>query len=390
MSKIITLIILSIFAPLCQANAQTAVDTLCHTLDSLCQPMQRTSLIGMMVYDLDRDTLLYARNEHQTMRPASVMKTITAITALDRLGSKYRIKTLLRYTGEICDSTRTLNGNLYLVGGMDSKLNNDDLAAFADSLHSMGIDTIRGIVCFDHHMKDTLMWGEGWCWDDDNPTLTPLLYDGKAELAEQFLKNLKAHNIFFDSTLVMAPTPESAITIASRYHTIDQILKRMLKDSNNLFAETLFYHTALSATRPATADAARKITHDLIHKMGLEPKDYRVADGSGLSLYNYITPELVMHYLLYAHADEHIYRHLYPALPVAGTDGTLANRMVRSVADGRVHAKTGTVTGVSSLAGYINTVTNRHFAFVIIINGTLDTKSARDLQDQLCIHLCSE
>lgn len=67
-----------------------------------------------MVYDLDADSAIFRHNERQLMRPASTMKTITAITALDRLGGGYQFKTELCYTGHV-DST-TLKGDVYCVG----------------------------------------------------------------------------------------------------------------------------------------------------------------------------------------------------------------------------------------------------------------------------------
>lgn len=85
----------------------------------------KTAQMGLYVYDLTTDSVLYAFNEKQTMRPASTMKLITAITALDRLGGDYQYKTRLCYTGKISsdtiytrnDSTRytlrsTLHGDL--------------------------------------------------------------------------------------------------------------------------------------------------------------------------------------------------------------------------------------------------------------------------------------
>ena len=129
-----------------------------------------TSQVGMLVYDLDADSVLYAHNERQLMRPASTMKVITAITAIDKLGGSYRFKTELCYTGEISD--RTLRGNVYCVGGFDPRFNNDDMRAFIEGIRKMGVDTIRGNIYADKSMKDADTLGNGWCWDEDNPVLS--------------------------------------------------------------------------------------------------------------------------------------------------------------------------------------------------------------------------
>lgn len=79
--------------------------------------MFQTSQVGMMVWDLDADSAIFCHNERQLLRPASTMKVITAITALDKLSGSYQFKTELCYTGQI-DSC-TLKGDVYCVGGFD-------------------------------------------------------------------------------------------------------------------------------------------------------------------------------------------------------------------------------------------------------------------------------
>ena len=88
----------------------------------------------------------------------------------------------------------------------------------------------------------------------------------------------------------------------------------------------------------------------MIQKVGLQPGDYRVADGSGLSLYNYVSAELEVAMLRYVWQHAGLFRQLNIVLPVAGVDGTLKGRMKNTVAERNVHAKTGSVSGISSLA----------------------------------------
>ena len=77
-----------------------------------------TTQVGLMVWDLTDNKQVYAFNERKHLRPASTMKCVTAITALDRLGCNYNYQTRIFYTGTI-DSTKVLNGDIYCVGGMD-------------------------------------------------------------------------------------------------------------------------------------------------------------------------------------------------------------------------------------------------------------------------------
>lgn len=346
-----------------------------------------TSQIGLMIYDLDADSVLYALGERQTLRPASTMKVITAVSALDRLGGSYQFKTILRQTGEVVDSIRTLVGDVYLVGGMDPRLGRDDLAAFAESLKKQDIDTIRGSLCLDFSMKDADLLGEGWCWDDDNPVLSPLVYKRKNQLGEYFLDVLEKEGIIVTDSIVNRRSPSNAKEICMRSHSIDQILMRMMKESDNLYAESVFYNMAASKSKPATAKVAADIEKSLIRKIGLDPSRYRIADGSGLSLYNYVTAELEVMMLRYAYRNSNIFNHLYMTLPVAGVDGTLSKRMRGSSAAGNVHAKTGSVSSISSLAGYATSPDNHRLAFCIINQGVMHSVNARNFQNQICIEM---
>ena len=348
-------------------------------------PMFDTSQLGMMIYDLDADSILFAHNHRQMMRPASTMKMVTAVTALDLLGGDYQLQTRLCIDGEV--EGRTLRGNVYCVGCLDPLFGEDDMLAFADSLKALGIDTIRGSLYADNTMKNSDRYGAGWCWDDDddNPRLIPLLYKGKEGFMDEFIKTLRRCDIVISAFASSGTCPQSARTVCVRQRGINQVLHPMMKNSSNLCAEALFYHIAMhGAGRPAKATDAAKQVGSLINRVGLNAADYSVADGSGLSLYNYVSPELEVHFLRYAWRNRQIYDYLYPSLPIAGIDGTLKDRMTSGNARGNIHAKTGTVTRVSSLAGYA-TATNGHTLCFSIINQSMKSIStARDFQDRVC------
>lgn len=349
--------------------------------------MFETSQVGMMVYDLDADSAIYCHNERQLMRPASTMKLLTAITAIDKLGGSYQFKTDMCYTGEVTDGT--LSGNIYCVGGFDPRFNIDDMRAFVESIRKMGVDTIRGTIYADKSMKDEAQYGEGWCWDDDNPILSPLLVGRKDVFIDRFVQELREAGIVVDAFTGQGRKPDDAFCICRRFHTIDQVLMRMLKESDNLYAESMFYQIgAASGSQPATAHSARSVMNRLIEKVGLDPKRYNIADGSGLSLYNYVTAELEVRMLRYAFKNNNIYLHLHPSLPQAGTDGTLRKRMTSPFTQGNVYAKTGTLSGISSLAGYCTAANGHRLAFAIINQGLLHGRNGRSFQDRVCTILC--
>ena len=359
-------------------------------LDTLTQdPMFESTQLGLLVYDLTADSVLYACGAKQTLRPASTMKLLTAITALDRLGSDHQFRTSLYYQGDI--SNRTLNGSLYCVGGMDPQFDEVDMKAFVDCLHRLGVDTIRGHIIGDTSFKEADILGEGWCWDDDNPQLTPLLISRKDEFLSRFVEMMRNDSIVVEAPCSGGTLPKSVKGICSRYHTLEQVLVPMMKESDNLYAESMFFQIAASSgARPAKAVHARQIIKNTLGKAGVHDVAYRITDGSGLSLYNYVTPELEVLLLRYAYRNPNIFRSLLPSLPVAGVDGTLKKRMIGTPAQGLIKAKTGTVTGVSALAGYCPAVNGHLLAFSIINQGVMRSADGRAFQDRVCEALCSE
>lgn len=366
-----------------------AQDSLRGRLDSLlCDPMFETSQVGLMVYDLTADSALFTYNHRQLMRPASCMKLVTAITALDQLGANYDYQTRIYMTGNVNYST--LEGNIYCVGGFDPTLTIDDVAVLANCVSRLGIDSIHGLIVADRTMKEALDYGEGWCWDDENPMLNALSIGRKYNFLETFAEEVARAGINLERVqLTEGRVPQNAQLIATLRHNISQILDRMMKKSDNFYAESMFYQTAASARKGlARARDARDITKRLIARLGLGDNPYKIADGSGLSLYNYVSTELLCTLLRHAWRSPSIQDALLPSLPIAGVDGTLKDRMKKTSAQGNVRAKTGTVTGISSLAGYCTAANGHQLCFAIINQGIMRAAAGKAFQDRVCKVLC--
>lgn len=374
-------------------SSQTVSDTLAY--DSAVRPFvsfaqrmetllsddlfERTQ-VGIYIYDLDADTTVFTHAERQTMRPASCQKLITAITALDLLGTNYNFKTELYLLKGEDDHTEVT-----IRGGYDPLFDQEDMAAFVKALKKHDINRISSPVRLDLSLKDSERLGWGWCWDDHPVPLTPLLYKNKDNFTTRLREALEKEGIEWDGQTISAPVRPDDRHLLTRSHSIDQVLLPMMKDSENSFAEAMFYQIAASEGKSAASrkDAARAVNR-LIEKVGLSPVRYQIADGSGLSLYNYASPELLGLLLRYAWQKKSIRRHLLPALPVAGIDGTLHRRMKSTRAEGNVKAKTGTVEGVSTLAGYLTTAAGNTLCFVIMNQGIRRTSEGRNFQDRVC------
>ena len=385
---------------------RTRIDNIVST-----DPLLQRSQMAMLVWDLDADTMVYDHGALQLMRPASVIKLLTATTALHNLGADYLFRTRLLARGYVKDSI--FNGDLFIKGGFDPLFTHDDMYAFVQSIKRRGIRAIKGHIYADLSFKDTLKWGRGWCWDDKEQTLTPLLYNARDTFMPRFFHTLDLDSVSHPATYSRAtlpttsPLPPTAsadtVTVLAdsldyseypieqwdeRTHSIAQMLPRMLKASDNLYAEALFYQLGAADTMPfASALASAQKEYDFLLELGLNPGDYTVADGSGLSIYNYLTPDMVVRLLRYVWHTPDILSILRPCLPMMGEDGTLRRRLKNTDAQGNITAKTGTLSHVATLAGYATTSKGVHLGFCIFNQGVRTSQEGRVFQDRVCLEL---
>jgi serine-type D-Ala-D-Ala carboxypeptidase/endopeptidase (penicillin-binding protein 4) len=154
------------------------------------------------------------------------------------------------------------------------------------------------------------------------------------------------------------------------------ILPAMMKPSQNWIAETLLRTVGLELRGEGSARAGAAVADSLFVLWNL-PTDRRVADGSGLSRYNLASPELFTGLLMEMdrRPNNEIWR---SSLPVAGVDGTLANRMLGSPLSGNVQAKTGTLSGVRALSGYVTSRSGERLVFSAMVNNHVRSAAAAD------------
>lgn len=362
-------------------------DSLCNGLESLLQDcLLQTSQLGLCVYDLTADSMVFAYNSRQRMRPASIQKVVTAVTGLSVLYEDYHFNTRLCYTGQVRDSV--LWGDIYAVGGFDPLFGEKDMQVFVGAVEALGIDSIAGHLIADVSMKDTLQWGYGWCWDDDMPLLTPLLYEQEDVFMEVVADRLSDVGIHVTG-ITKGFLPAGTMLLAQCSRPLGEVLVPMMKESDNLCAEALFYQLAAHDGVPF-ASRKEAVCHikKLISEIGCDAEVCLIADGSGVSLYNYLTPEIEIALLRYAYQKDGIFYPLYASLPIAGEDGTLQNRMQHGKARGNVRAKTGTLTGVITLAGYATACNGHRLAFCMMNQGVQKAAAARAFQDRVCELLC--
>jgi D-alanyl-D-alanine carboxypeptidase/D-alanyl-D-alanine-endopeptidase (penicillin-binding protein 4) len=165
------------------------------------------------------------------------------------------------------------------------------------------------------------------------------------------------------------PKRENAIElVVDRSPPLGELIDVALKWSRNGYAETLLYSMSPPG-EPATASAGLKAMQEALGAWGVPPDSYVPHDGSGLSRYDYLTPHALVRLLTALWTDPAHAEPFRRTLPVAGVSGSLENRLKGTPAESRVWAKTGSMSNVRSLAGYLMTQENEPLVFAILVNG---------------------
>lgn len=166
-----------------------------------------------------------------------------------------------------------------------------------------------------------------------------------------------------------------------------EILSRFEKPSQNQLGEILFKTLGRVRTGVGTADSARRVVERQLVAWGADSAGFAVRDGSGLSRHDYLSPETIVRVLdaMRRHGE---FRTFYDALPIAGMDGTIRNRMRGTPAQGNVHAKTGTLDKARALSGYVTTADGRLLLFSMLANNhVVPNREVERVQDALAAFL---
>jgi D-alanyl-D-alanine carboxypeptidase/D-alanyl-D-alanine-endopeptidase (penicillin-binding protein 4) len=353
------------------------------------------------------------------------MKIITSSTALTLLGPDYTYKTTFLVDGPVQDSL--LDGDLIVIGRGDPTISDNMrgiattvMDALADSIRAHGIRQISGrLVRVGNAFPDSTR-GYGWEWDDlgeyyaagvdelifnegmapttprpPPDTVRDSAYSGPAkDPATAYLNALNdaliRKGITLDAGVLdsILPTPikmDTLFTFTSL--PMRNILPALLKPSQNQIAEILLKTIGLERGGMGTADSARKIVGQLLLSWGVQPDGFVIRDGSGLSRHDMLTPETIVRVLDRIQQDT-AFAVFYNALPIAGIDGTLQDRMKGTPAEGNVRAKTGSISYARSLSGYVTTADGERLIFSILANNWVTPSSVvTGIMDRIAVAL---
>ena len=229
----------------------------------------------------------------------------------------------------------------------------------------------------------------------DRPVETLLAIDDPARYAAMALRMaLESRGIVVEGEAVSrhasgADAPE--IELARRVSApLIEDLRITDKVSQNLHAELALRAVGRARRNAGTVQAGLEELQAFLEEIGLPSEEYFFRDGSGLARLNLVTPAAVVRLLRYMY-DSPLREHWMSLLPVGGEDGTLATRFANSPAAGRVHAKTGSLSHVSALSGYIERAGGSRLAFSMLVNNyRAPTAEVRGVMDRICTLIVEE
>jgi D-alanyl-D-alanine carboxypeptidase/D-alanyl-D-alanine-endopeptidase (penicillin-binding protein 4) len=363
---------------------------------------------------------LYLDDPDLPLVPASLVKLVTAVAALEVLGPDHVFRTALVAATPPVDGRIT--GDAWIVGGGDPVLATTDylarfrnqpqtatlLEGFADGLVAAGVRAIDGRLLGDASRYDADRYPDAWParfvdQDQSGPLSALTVNDGwvafpplpdlavpdetpaadpAAHAAEVLGGQLAARGVTVGGTGA-GPAPAGAVEVAAAESPpLTEIVGHLLRESDNQTAELLLKEIALARGRPPTTADGVAVANEVVAGLGLPVAGSLAVDGSGLGDGNLLSCALVEAILLRSGPESAIGR----GLAVAGETGTLSRRFLGVEATGRLSAKTGTLNQVTSLAGFVDTIPGTSLSFAYIANlGAGDVVDAPDLalQDEL-------
>jgi D-alanyl-D-alanine carboxypeptidase/D-alanyl-D-alanine-endopeptidase (penicillin-binding protein 4) len=344
-----------------------------------------------VAFDLNSGAVVYAQNSARSFAPASTAKLPLTYALLTTLGPSFRIQTEVVGRGD--QRGAVWHGDLVLIGRGDPTLSRADLARLAALVRAKGIARVTGSVVGDESWFDARRMAPGWkasFYIQQSPPLSALVvdrarYHGAVSrnpafaAAALFREELRKAGIASGRAMTGRAGAYGLPLAAVVSPTLAVLVRYMDRESDNFTAELLLKELGAVVARQGTSGAGARIVTRELAAAAVPLEGVRIVDGSGLSRLDRLTVNALVAILEAAWADPTVRRPFLDALPVAGMNGTLEDRMRRPPARGQVLAKTGTTREASGLSGFVR----GRYAFAILQNGNpLSYWWARVAQDR--------
>ncbi len=349
------------------------------------------SQVGALVENVSTGAVLFSRNPSVARPPASVEKLYTTVAALNLLGPEARFETEVFGTGRL-GRGGVWHGNLYLHGGGDPTLGDGGwnrtyedghgptISQLASQLRKDGIRRVTGHIFADESLFDTDRGGPATDNLPDTPDyggeLSALVFDHGMSTARMSPAVLAAHELALTMRGIgmkvgaahgTRKTPATAVGLAHvESPPLSTLIRLMDVPSDDLIADMLAKQLGARYLGAGTLDAgATEIRNAIVDDYQLHPT---IFDGSGLDRADSTTPTEVVDLLRQVWMTP-TGNMLYAALPVVGEQGTVQDIALHSWAQGHCVAKTGTLNGVTNLAGYCSGRSGQRIAFALMLDG---------------------
>jgi len=342
---------LALILSIAPADAALAPESISAVFDELLK-VPTLSNPAMIVIDGTTGQIIYEKNIYSQRKPASVMKVLAGAVTLDYLDPQSVFNTTVNIVPE--EKTVIIRGSLDPWISLDHKVARKMNRA---SLPYMGFNTLSAV-------KEA---------NGGSLKNYKVIY---SNLYSQDISNLKAFwakrgfkPVFKSVSDDEAFLAQGDLITSENSPTVKEILNWMMLWSDNLLADRLARLAARAAGYSLDIKGVDTIFRNLLAHFEIDDSKLVVADASGLSKKNKITAKL-MGELLYKIRKEEKYVLLYESLPIGGVSGTLENRFTTTApsAVGLIRAKTGTLNGTATLAGYVQS-TDREYIFVTLADG---------------------
>lgn len=386
-------------------------EEIANRIKMIISNLPANTISGIFIYNpLIQDTI-FALNESKPMTPASLTKLFTTSTSLGIMGGDHNLSTKL-LSDDINFDDGTLNGNLYIKGFGNSLFSESDLEALVNELVKKRIKIITGSVIGDDSYFDDIYTREDWIdGESANVKLPPIsalvldrnrttikkkirrryryitenIKDPPTFTANRLIDKLKNAGIEVKGKSLKGITPPKVYLLAEKSTRLKDLISFINKNSDNFLAECLFKTLGAAASGVQgnsffSQQAIQKFLKDnSIFSTGTE-----IVDGSGISRSDQATPLSINGVLEKMYFDLVHFDDFYNSLSIAGVDGTLRGRMMGSGAENNFRGKTGSLNGVSGLAGYLTTPDDEDLIVTIIFEFNKGGWGYyRDIQDQI-------
>ena len=366
---------------------------------ALAVPHVSQARTAAVAFDLQTGQTLFTEHESLSLAPASNEKLAVTYAALVGLGTAYRIETDVLGRGQ--QNGTVWRGHLLLVGHGDPTLSSADLADLAAQVRAAGITRVTGAVFGDETFFDARRTAPGWkpwYYVNESAPLSALTVDRGTYRGRISRNPALAAALLFRDALRRAGVAVGGAGLGDEHGNevplaavdsapLSEIVRYMDRASDNFTAEIVLKQLGAIENTVGTSAGGAAYARRLLAEAGVPLAGVRLADGSGLSLLDRLTVRALAGILRAAWADPEVRPAFVAALPVAGINGTLSDRMRRPPARGNVLAKTGTTFQASALSGYVR----RRYVFSVLQNGNpVSSFWARRAQDRFATALAAQ